>query len=137
MTQSKLLEMKIGQSVDVKFGVDWILRVPGGWIYYHREVITRQTTTQYEQPQIALSITSQFVPEPPEKEVKIIQFPQEHNLDATHNFLNRSINEYLEENYDEPHRKNSIKKHLSVEKVEDCKNIRIKMSYLQYLKGRK
>lgn len=55
-----------------------------------------------------------------------------------HERLDKTINAWLDENYEPSHKLNSIRKHLKVDNVNDCQDAELKQRYLKYLKeGRK
>ena len=52
-----------------------------------------------------------------------------------HERLDKIINAWLDENYEQKHKINSIRKHLNVDNISDCQSLEQKQRYLRYLKG--
>ena len=53
-----------------------------------------------------------------------------------HERLDKIINAWLDENYEQKHKINSIRKHLNVDNISDCQNLEQKQRYLRYLRGK-
>ena len=53
-----------------------------------------------------------------------------------HEKLDKIISAWLDENYEQKHKINSIRKHLNVDNISDCQNLEQKQRYLRYLRGK-
>jgi hypothetical protein len=126
------LHEKRGFSSNTNQTKEWILRVVGGWIYYRQQFIQRRSC---EVPQVFETAT--FVPEPIER-VKPIntQDTRARIVELRNSILNHQIEMWLDENYDEQHKLNSLRKHLNVDDVSKCLDPDRKKSYLEYLQSK-
>lgn len=65
MTEQDLLKMPLHDIKIIKKDMIWIIRVPGGWIYYFQQSISRDSYYPNGIPStVQVSVTSTFVPEP-------------------------------------------------------------------------
>lgn len=111
---------------------EWVLRVVGGWIYYRQQFIQRRSC---EVPQVFETAT--FVPEPIERVMSInTQDTRARIVELRNSILNHQIETWLDENYDEQHKLNSLRKHLNVDDVSKCLDPDRKKSYLEYLQSK-
>jgi hypothetical protein len=60
----------------------------------------------------------------------------EESLLSKHDILDKEIEDWLNENYDESHKKNSLRKHLKVDEPYLCDDYYRKEEYLKYLKSK-
>jgi hypothetical protein len=126
------LHEKRGFSSNTNQTKEWILRVVGGWIYYRQQFIQRRSC---EVPQVFETAT--FVPEPIERVMSInTQDTRARIVEMRNNILNHQIETWLDKNYDEQHKLNSLRKHLNVDDVSKCLDPDRKKSYLEYLQSK-
>lgn len=65
MTEKELLQMQLHETRIIRENLAWVMRVPGGWIYYFQQSIKRDSYYPGGIPSaIQVSVTSTFVPEP-------------------------------------------------------------------------
>jgi hypothetical protein len=131
MTKQELYAMELHEKKNIRSGgtvTEWVLRVVGGWIYYHQNLVPQCITSNI------LVETATFVPE---QESQIISVNEpDLNILRLHDILDMEINNWLSENYDEKHRLNSLRHHLGVDEPYLCENYKRKQDYLKYLKDK-
>lgn len=131
MTEQEMYSMVLHERKSIRNNdatKEWLMRVIGGWIYYRQQLLQ----TRGLPPQILETAT--FVPE---QEQKIISLQDhEESILSKHDILDKEIEDWLNENYDESHKKNSLRKHLKVDEPYLCDDYYRKEEYLKYLKSK-
>ena len=131
MTEQELYAMELHEKKNIRSSgtiTEWVLRVIGGWIYYHQNLVPQRTAGNI------LVETATFVPE---QEPQIISVNEpDLNILRLHDILDKEIEDWLDENYDESHKKNSLRKHLKVDEPYLCDDYYLKKEYLKYLKSK-